>query len=98
MAQEFFLPDCLSKVYRFLFPTLDWSRIHFFDGIPFPLYTGQPGITIASIGFSSDINIYIEKGHYCPCEPCPSGTTTAHESFLLLGGRCSLTGYRRSAC
>jgi hypothetical protein len=85
MPQEFFLPDCLSKVYRFLYPTLDWSRIHFFDGMPFPLSLGpQSGITIASVGFSPDINIYIREGHYYPCSTGPNDGPAAHESFLLL--------------
>ena len=81
VPQEFFLPQCASEVYRFLFPTLDWSRIHFFQGIPFPLHTGQSGITIASIGFSGKINIYLEEGVYYPCGP---DGVKAHESFLIV--------------
>jgi hypothetical protein len=84
MPREFFLPDCLSKVYQFLFPTLNWSRIHFFDGIPFPLNRGQGGITIASVGFSSDINIYIQEGLYYPCSSVPGDGPQAQESFLAL--------------
>jgi hypothetical protein len=96
---EVFLPDCLSKIYRFLFPTLDWSRIHFFDGIPFPLNIGpKDGITVPS-AFSSAINIYLADGNYVPCGPGapprpdePSSWSSeqynqagaAHHTFLLL--------------
>lgn len=81
MPQEVILPDCLSEVYRFLYPTLDWSRIHFFNGIPFPLQVGRAGITIASVGFSGDIKIYIDEQVYYPCGP---DGRRAHESFLII--------------
>jgi len=63
------------EVYEYLFPNIDFSRVSFFDGIPSILDRGQEGITIASVGLSSEIKVYLEEGLYDPCN---------YHSFLLI--------------
>lgn len=60
MPDQVYPPDCLMKVFGYLFPTVDFDSVSFYDGIPFPLNSGQGGITIGSEGLSSDIKVYME--------------------------------------
>ena len=75
MPTRIMLPDCLFNAYAVLFPTLDFTRVSVFDGIPFP-YTSfvKNGITLTS--GVSDINIYLSSGLFNPC---------SLSSFALLG-------------
>ncbi len=66
MPTRIHLPTCLTEVYKYLFPTIDFSRVKIYDGIPFYLNAGagQYGITIGSVGLSADINVYLKEGSY----------------------------------
>src|SRR2546429_7179568 len=75
MPNRIYPPACLMDAFHVLFPTLDFSRISFYEGMPFPLDTGQGGITIASVGLSSEIKIYLTDGRYNSC---------TQDTFLLL--------------
>ncbi|SRR6266571_4842939 len=65
MPTRIMLPDCLFSAYAFLFPTLEFTRVSVFDGIPFPYDWGQNAITLTS--GVSDINIYLRSGLFNPC-------------------------------
>jgi len=87
------LPLCLESTFRQLFPTLDFARIRFYDGIPWALDRGRYGLTVpASDGFRT-INLYLAKGSFDPCT-----TTTflriAHELVHALQIQSTFTaGY-----
>src|SRR6266566_1585980 len=76
MPNQIFLPDCLTHAYHKMFPNLDFSRVSFFEGIPFPFNTGQAAITLTS--GRHDINIYLQNGTYDPCSQT-TFVTLAHE-------------------
>ena len=75
MATEIFLPECLVQAFKQLYPTLDFSRISFFNGIPTGLDTGQPAITVPDPGGICGIHVYLRENSYDPC---------CKETFLTL--------------
>jgi hypothetical protein len=67
MPTEIFLPDCVLQCYQYLYPTLDFSRIHFYDGIPAPFSAGpETGITL-TYGFGTGIHVHMQSGLWDPC-------------------------------
>jgi hypothetical protein len=66
------LPPCLIDSCRLIFPTLDFSRIGFYLGIPRGV-PGASGFTMSSGGPGRDIRIYLQS--FDPCSP---------ETFLLV--------------
>ena len=63
--------------YHKMFPTLDFSRVSFFDSIPFPFNLGPEGAITLTTGVH-EIHMYLHEGTY---DPCSQGTfvTLAHE-------------------
>jgi len=61
------------EAYRCVYPSIDFSRVHFFQGLPLLVDRGQQGITLPSV--PGDINVYIRPGIFDPCDL---------ETFLLL--------------
>jgi hypothetical protein len=74
------LPSCLTDCYAVLFPTLDFTRVAFFAGMPSGL-SGADGFTMASGGPSPDIRVYVKT-----YEPCAKKTflVIAHELVHVL--------------
>lgn len=74
MPTEILLPDCMLQCYQYLYPTLNFSRIHFYDGIPAPFSAGtEAGITL-TYGFGTGIHIYMKSGMWDPC---------SYQAFLI---------------
>jgi hypothetical protein len=69
------LPPCLLDSCRVIFPTLDFSRIAFYIGIPSGI-AGASGFTMSSGGAGRDIRIYLKT-----CDPRSRATflLVAHE-------------------
>ena len=69
------LPPCLLDSCRVIFPTLDFSRIVFYLGIPRGV-SGASGFTMCSGGPGADIRIYLKT-----FDPCSTATfvLVAHE-------------------
>lgn len=84
MPSNVILPGCLTEVYEYLFPTIDFSRVSFYDGIPTVLDNGQQGITIGSVGFSTKISVYIKEGLLKPDPFNTSNGPCSFDTFLLL--------------
>jgi hypothetical protein len=70
-------PACLLEVFdNYIYPTIDFSRVAFFTGMPVVLgLGGQQGLTLPAAGFTSQINVYLREGYYDPCD---------FEKFLLI--------------
>lgn len=68
MPSEIKLSPCLMDCYRALFPKLDFSRVAFFLGLPFPIsLAARGGFTMAAGGRPSpDIHVYVPV--YDPCD------------------------------
>ena len=83
MPTEFKLPSCLMDCYTLLFPKLDFSRVGFFVGFPFPVnHWARGGFTMCPGGWwEPDIHVYVET--YDPCSPngslAETFLTIAHE-------------------
>jgi hypothetical protein len=79
MPTEVLLPDCMLQCYQFLYPTIDFSEIHFYDGIPYPYSLGpEAGITL-TFGFGTGIHIYMAEGLWNPC---------SLDAFLIFAHEC----------
>ena len=78
MSDEIKLPDCMMDCYRALFPKLDFSRVAFFVGLPWPISSaGKGGFTMAPGGIPSpDIHVYVPSFDACDTE---TFVTIAHE-------------------
>lgn len=46
MAQPIDIPDCVKELLAFLYPTVDWSRVTFYSGLPWWVASGTSAITI----------------------------------------------------
>jgi hypothetical protein len=70
-------PACLLEVFDdYFYPTIDFSRVAFFTGMPPVLGWGsQLGLTMPAAGFTSQINVYLRESAYDPCD---------FEDFLLI--------------
>jgi hypothetical protein len=88
MPTEVFLPDCLLECYHFLYPRIDFSTIHFYDGIPIPYSAGSQSAITLTWGFGSGIHIYMREGVWAPCDQSGNGLETfltlAHELVHVL--------------
>jgi hypothetical protein len=79
MPTEILLPDCFLECYQYLYPRIDFTQIHFYDGIPFPWSLGpEYGITL-TWGFGSGIHIYMKSGQWTPCDQEGQGL----QAFLI---------------
>jgi hypothetical protein len=75
MPTEIFLPDCMLECFQYLYPTIDFSKIHFYDGIPYPYSLGgESGLTLA-LGFGTGIHVHLASGQWNPC---------SYAAFLML--------------
>ncbi len=89
MTTEVPLPDCFLECYQYLYPTIDFSRIHFYDGIPEPFgWNAQTAAITLTWGYGSDIHIYTKAGTWRPCDQKGYGyelfLTLAHELVHVL--------------
>lgn len=76
MPDRIELPSSLLKTLRFLFPTLDFDRVAFFEGIPWPICLGNlEGIAIPAPLSTGMAHVYLTASSYLP---------DSEESFLLL--------------
>jgi hypothetical protein len=76
-------PACLLEVFDdYLFPTIDFSQVSFYTGMPFLLgdLGSQDGLTLPAPGFTSQIHVYLRESAYNPC----GFDRAAFESFLLI--------------
>ena len=72
MPKQISLPDCLMDAYQLIFPDLDWGKVTFYDGIPFPLgLGGATGFAEPKLGATK---IYLKEGSYNPCDADKNGT------------------------
>ena len=74
------LPTCLMDCYKVLFPSIDFSRVEFFSGMPFGTGAAD-GFTMASGGPSPDIRVHVKD--YQPCN-LETFLTIAHELVHVL--------------
>jgi hypothetical protein len=91
MPTQIFLPDCLMEAYKFLFPTIDFSRVSFFDGIPWPLSWGsEDGLTLPDPEGVEGINVYLREETYNFCDE-ETFLRIAHELVHVLQMQNSFT-------
>ena len=68
MTTEVPLPQCFLECYQYLYPTIDFTKVHFHDRIPVPFNIGgQVAITL-TWGYGSDIHIYAQEGTWKPSD------------------------------
>ena len=80
VPKEIVLPACLADAVRELFPTLDWSRIHYHDGYPAltVFRTPKKGLALPRPGRT---NIYFNEGYF---DVCDTYRPSEADSFRLL--------------
>ncbi len=81
MAQPITIPDCAKKLLEFLYPTVDWSRVTFFSGLPWWVASGTTAITIPDPLSALGYRVYLGAN----TNFCDDATinTIVHESFHL---------------
>jgi hypothetical protein len=87
MPTEVVLPDCLLECYQFLYPTIDFSDLHIYDGIPYPWGLGPEAAITLTWGFGMGIHIYLKSGQWGgPCGASdPGGELNGFDTFLVIG-------------
>jgi hypothetical protein len=95
MPTRIYPPACLLEVFDdYLYPTIDFSRVAFFTGMPPVLGWGpQQGLTMPAGGFSSQINVYLRESAYNPCD-LRTFLLIAHELVHVLQIQQSFLGGR----
>lgn len=92
MATLIQLPDCAKKVLEALYPTVDWTRVHFFSGKPWYILPGYGAITLPEPFSLSKFRIYLGSAtDFCDkfdqggqLKPNVALNTIVHEGFHIL--------------
>jgi hypothetical protein len=93
MATQIQLPDCALNLLEFLYPTVDWSRVRFYSGLPWfvSLFSPQTtGITLPDTVGVSDYCVYLGAN----TDFCGAGIDTlVHEAFHVAQFMSLSNGY-----
>jgi hypothetical protein len=84
------LPECLMTACRTMFPTLDLTRISFYDGVPLPYSIGNPN-AFTHDHLDGSISIYLRQNTYLPCD-LETFYTLAHELVHALQSQQGVFG------
>lgn len=77
-------PDCVLKLLERIYPTIDWSKVKFHNGLPWFVSTFSPATEAITIpGTYSFNNIHIYFKNFDPCS-CKGLATIIHEGFHVL--------------
>lgn len=77
-------PECVVKLLETIYPTVDWSKVKFYDGLPWftsSFSSGTTAITLPGTYGVNNINIYFKD--FDPCS-CAGLGTIVHEGFHVL--------------
>lgn len=77
-------PECVLRLLQKIYPTVDWDKVKFYDGLPWYTSTFAPStvaITIPGTYGVNNIRIYFRD--FAPCS-CQGLTTIVHEGFHVL--------------
>jgi hypothetical protein len=93
VAQQIQLPDCAQKLLDFLYPTVDWTRVRFYSGLPWYVSLFSPnttGITLPDTVGVSDYCVYLGTA----TDFCGTGIDTlVHEAFHVAQFMSVSNGY-----
>ena len=81
--EEINVPDCVRKLLEFLYPTINWDNVSFYDGIPYYMNGGQIAMTMPDAYSFTKIDIYFGSGKWNPCTK-DGLATIVHEGFHVL--------------
>lgn len=85
-------PECLVDLLRFVYPTIDWSRVSFYDGWPHVIgLSSARAITLPGSYTLRGVNIYFKRGHWDPFT-CDGLSVIVHEGFHVLQIRDVMEG------
>lgn len=76
-------PECVLRLLEAIYPTVDWSKVRFYDGLPWfaRLLQGTNAITLPGKYGLDSIHIYFQDFNPCTCEGMG---TIIHEGFHVL--------------
>lgn len=77
-------PECVLKLLESIYPTIDWTKGKFYDGLPWFTSSFSPGtdaITLPGTYGLDNIHIYFKNFDPCTCEGM---ATIIHEGFHVL--------------
>lgn len=76
-------PECVLRLLEAIYPTVDWSKVRFYDGLPWfaRLSQGTNAITLPGKYGLDSIHIYFQDFNPCTCEGMG---TIIHEGFHVL--------------
>jgi hypothetical protein len=84
--------ECVLELLRFVYPTVDWESVSFYDGWPhFIGFSPNVAITLPDTYTPHRINIYFKPGRWDPCT-CDGLGLIVHEGFHALQIRDTLGG------
>jgi hypothetical protein len=93
MTQQIQLPDCAQQLLNFLYPTVDWTRVRFYSGLPWfvsMFSKDTDGITLPDAVGVSDYCIYLgDKTNFCG----DGIKTLVHEAFHIAQFMSLSNGY-----
>lgn len=81
--QEIEKPECVLKLLQTIYPTVDWSKVKFYDGLPWFVSFSPATTAITLPGFYGINNINIYFKNFDPCT-CYGLSTIIHEGFHVL--------------
>jgi hypothetical protein len=77
-------PECVLELLRFIYPTVDWSRVSFYEGWPHLIgLSPNAAITLPDTYTPHRINVYFRPGRWDPCS-CAGLGLIVHEGFHVL--------------
>lgn len=77
-------PECVLELLRFVYPTVDWSRVSFYEGWPHVTdASDNKAITLPDTYSPHRIHVYFKPGEWNPCSRTGLGLIV-HEAFHVL--------------
>jgi hypothetical protein len=77
-------PECVLELLRYIYPTVNWDRVFFYDGWPHLIgLSPNAAITLPDTYSPHRINIYFKPGRWDPCT-CRGLGLIVHEGFHVL--------------
>jgi Domain of unknown function (DUF5050) len=85
MPTEVPLPQCYLECFQYLYPTIDFSEVHFYVGVPTPYSWAVSTMCVTlTWGYGSGIHIYTEPEYWTPGDTTGDG----RKLFLALAHEC----------
>jgi hypothetical protein len=92
VAQPIDLPDCAKQLLQVVYPTVDWTRVTFYCGLPKGTSSNTAGMTFPDPDSFSNYRVYLKNADFCvdTGDDDDPISTLIHEAFHVQQYMCGI--------